>query len=221
MDLDALINDSRRQLTEMVDDREFASLFDLFFSREPADKAGYTSLCKRLGLRVDDDGFALFRGEELMRLAAMTMIFASLSEDGLAYPLYLNSRRENVMVRYLQGDIFIFERFDILHKPDVQMLEKFSQTLRSDGQTFYIDMRQALLLLHHYLETSEMTLALSDYCFAIEVDDDVLGDFNITDALINRHVVHDADVNDMLFTMLRELRLDARSYRLLYSAMEG
>jgi len=210
MNYEQIYVDVYGELQEASKKECFSEIENLINTTEPNDQKLYAELCEHFGLRVGASGFAVIEPGNTIKLAIISMTYATLAEDGKSYPIFFNQQRENFIIRHLEGNTFIFGGLDFLEKLDDELNEKFYNTFRSSRGVFLVDFYAICFLLECYLELEDIQIGISDYIQNSKTDKDALCNFSLTkvDLMQER-----GEPWDTLMGMLQKNRLDYCSFQ--------
>lgn len=183
----------------------FDEIYNIIHSNEGTSSENYAKVASALGLEVGNSGFVVLDDSNVVKMAAISIVFSSLAEDNDNYPIFLNHQREALNVLYLTESYFIITGFDFVNQVDTEDETNFLNTLQLVSGNYIITAESLLSLVEYYTEMGDISIMFSDYIQGIKSDENLLCDFSVkrADVAILR--------NDTLLSMFDQGRMDSYS----------
>lgn len=213
-----IVDSAYKKMQEMASLECFDEVYNIVNSEKSDNTELYQEACEFLGFVVGESGYVIIEDDNAQSLAAFSLVFCSLAEDGQSYPIFFNQERENIEVQYLTDDLFILSGIESIYPVEVELENQFLNTLNQVKGYHLISYSSILTILDCYKKIGDINIAIADYIQLIRRDDELLCNFNISDVAFVGNSSN--QVNQVLKEMYQRDRLDSLSHKIIQKALK-
>jgi hypothetical protein len=176
-------------------------------------------LLAKIGLQYGDD-FVLHQGENLFKIAALTMLFFMHRDDQLSFPIFVNSVREGVIFHY-ESEVNQFALETLLVDTTVKndIFKDFLKTLRNHKGKHLMSIEDVMSLIGFYVNSYDLILALHDYTMEAKHNDNAsVKSYHFTNEFFEKNPINfNLQHHLLLLQLAKEQRIDTQAFELIYN----
>jgi len=212
-----LFDNAYFKLKEMSKLSCFSEVYNILNSLEAESIEEYKEACSFLGFSIGESGNIIIDNNNLLQLAALSMVFASVSEENAFFSIFFNQKRENINIKYLSGELFLYNGIDSEVELESEIEYRFIKTMRTINNYKIISFSSILEILKFYIDIEDIGISIGDYIQSVKRDGNLLEDFSLTETELMKEN-HSIGILNNLYT---SKRLDVISFETIIKSLKG